>query len=459
MSVTRMFLVVGLVMCCHSHPVHAAQSKSTGEDIAKLKDSDKDVRLEAAKALMGMGPEAKDAAPALVDALDDDDGDVSGCARRALVSIGPDSVPALITGLRHNSERVRVESAYALVGLRKDAKPALPVLIGLLTDTNYVGNWRLGQAITSIGPDCFPPLQEALRSPDFDVRFRVAGVLCQCGEQALPAIPVFIEALKHGDVRVRLMGLGCIREMGECGIPAVPAVPALLEASSDKDATVRRMALATLLRSGADDGSMVATFSTALKDEDAKTREEAASSLGSLGVKAKGAVPRLLESLTDADMSVRVTASHALVRIQPGIKDVIPVLCDVITVDRVLACKPLAVQILGDLGQAAISAVPVLAAALQDSNPDVRRQAIGALIKMGPDAVGVIAALTDALKDSDYIVRLGAAEGLMRFGPKARASVPGLKRLLNDPESDVRREAAMALKSISGGTESRGEDK
>ena len=76
MSVTRTFLVVGLVMCCHSHPVHAAQSTFVGESIAKLKDNVKDVRLEAAKALMRMGPEAKDAAPDLVDALNDDDGDV-----------------------------------------------------------------------------------------------------------------------------------------------------------------------------------------------------------------------------------------------------------------------------------------------------------------------------------------------------------------------------------------------
>ena len=53
--------------------------------VACLADPQMVTRREAAWALMRLGPDAKDAVPALEKALDDQEADVKNAARRALV--------------------------------------------------------------------------------------------------------------------------------------------------------------------------------------------------------------------------------------------------------------------------------------------------------------------------------------------------------------------------------------
>jgi HEAT repeat protein len=68
-------------------PVLAADKADVAKFIKQLKSKDEIVRLKAAKSLGKLGADAKDAIPALTDALKDDDDDVRSVAKAALAKI------------------------------------------------------------------------------------------------------------------------------------------------------------------------------------------------------------------------------------------------------------------------------------------------------------------------------------------------------------------------------------
>jgi len=424
------------------------KTRSVSEQLSRLRDTDRGVRLAAVNALEAMAPGAKDAALALVEALNDADGDVSGEAGRALVRIGPESIPALVVGLRHESLQVRLRAAYALGELRENAKAALPVLVALLKDKDYVGNWRLESTIVSIGPDAIPLLTQALGASDCAVRVRVAGVLSRFHQKGTAAIPILIAALRHEQADIRRAALFYLKEMGPL---AREAVPAIIELLRDDDVTIRLEASYALLQIGWGDAAIVPGLAEALNDEDERVRRQAALCLANFTVrsaeKAEGAVSTLLNRLDDDDATVRVHVAVALLRIRPDSKKAISALTEA-TTNNQPAVRLSAVQAVRVLGPVAASAAPALARALKDECKEVRRSAVGALARVAPKASETTPALTAALADDDYIVRLGAVEGLRKLG-QAHAAIPELRRLLYDPEPSVRDGAMRALGSIS----------
>src|SRR5262249_56976238 len=104
---------------------------AVGDGTKALKGWNEDVRREAAAALGGIGAPAKAAIPALVAALNDQNGTVTLQVAGALGRIGPDVVPALIPML----EDPKLQSlAVMIVGdLGPAAKPAAAALAKLLS--------------------------------------------------------------------------------------------------------------------------------------------------------------------------------------------------------------------------------------------------------------------------------------------------------------------------------------
>jgi HEAT repeat protein len=98
--------------------------------------------------------------------------------------------------------------------------------------------------------------------------------------------------------------------------------------------------------------------------------------------------------------------------------------------------------------------VPVLVAALDDRDPEVRSAAAWALGTLGPPgrsgALGAAAepavpGLAGALRDEQEAVRTAAAGALGALGPLARSVAPVLFAALDDPRANVRAAAAQAL--------------
>lgn len=110
-----------------------------------------------------------------------------------------------------------------------------------------------------------------------------------------------------------------------------------------------------------------------------------------------------------------------------------------------VAIRKASFSALGQIGPNAAEAVPVLAAALEDSDRIVRQSAPSALGKIGPAAVPV---LMSALKNGDEIVRLRAADALGEIAPDAAEAVPALDAALKDSDEFVRWHAAIALGKI-----------
>src|SRR5207302_1023817 len=80
---------------------------------------------------------------------------------------------------------------------------------------------------------------------------------------------------------------------------------------------------------------------------------------------------------------------------------------------------------LGKFEWMAKDAVPFVAAAIKDPNPDVRAAAVEALRRIGDDAGEALHALQDVVKDdkADKLIRSLAVQALGRLGPDADVSL------------------------------------
>jgi HEAT repeat protein len=104
-----------------------------------------------------------------------------------------------------------------------------------------------------------------------------------------------------------------------------------------------------------------------------------------------------------------------------------------------------AVKSLGRLGPAAHAAVPALARAMTDRVPFVRRGVAATLGGMTPPTAVAIEALMKGLVDPDAAVIDNSAHALLALGPPV---VPALVRALKDPDVGLRQ---MAVLTLSGG--------
>ena len=194
----------------------------TREAVAGLADALKypnvSDRLEAAGGLGDIGPDAKAAAPALLDALADADHAVRLGAARALRNIDPEqalkAVPALRDEVRMGRDPIlRIEAAG--VWLQIDAPHATEAALALASDFGGDG------------------LQGAAAAQAWE----------RAGSKVAGAVPGLIDALKDGKASVRR---DAARALGMVGADAKEAVPALKALLKDEDKDVRQAAAKAL---------------------------------------------------------------------------------------------------------------------------------------------------------------------------------------------------------------------
>ena len=116
---------------------------------AKLGSRDAKERAYAALKLAEWGPEARDAIPALIGALDDPDGVVSGAAGSTLVAIGEEAVQPLIAAMKEKKGAGGLQAALALGRI---GKPAQGPLIEVLQAGDEDDSTMAVQALAHMGP-------------------------------------------------------------------------------------------------------------------------------------------------------------------------------------------------------------------------------------------------------------------------------------------------------------------
>jgi HEAT repeat protein len=264
---------------------------------AALADKHEGTRSRAAMSLGELGTAAAAAKPALVKALRDPDTDVRYDAVRALLRIGPDEsmVQEFLRILTDSDDPQWNRPTYDLVieCLVKIGAPVIPTVVPMLRlkpNLQYDDEhqtWSTAAAILEgIGKPAVPALLEASSDPAIDdaVRGAIVQALGSIGSAARAGVPFLLETAKTGQGYHRAWA---IEALGKIGPSAASAVPFLRE-------TLR-------------------TSLTANPDTDCYATIRV---LGEIGPAAKDAVPELREALKHRRDDVRRYAVEALAKIE-----------------------------------------------------------------------------------------------------------------------------------------------
>jgi HEAT repeat protein len=223
---------------------------------------------------------------------------------------------------------------------------------------------------------------------------------------------------------------------------------------------------------------ILAQLDKALKDEDADVRKAAAASYSTLGPQAKDSVPNLIVAINDKDPKVRDAAARVFYFIGPDGQEAIPALIEAMRHGKGENVRGSAAIGLAKIGAAAIPQVlealadddaetrrlaawslgendpkrkgliPILQAASNDEDPDVRSYVLGSMEIIDSENPEVFKALLKGLDDPAPVVRRSCAWHFGRMGPRAQPATKELIALLQDKDAGVRRETLYAFDKI-----------
>jgi HEAT repeat protein len=279
-------------------------------------------RVRAAKDLGRLGWLAREALPALVATLHDDDGKVRESAAHAVGLMGPEALPTLVEMLGHDDKYVRRHAVWALGKLGPLARSALGDLCGSLKDLDPRTASGAAQALGSMGADAadgVPALAEAMRGTNI--------VLCRLASKALsqiggPALATLIAHLQHADPFVRGESALAIGWMGAAARSAVPFLARVVR--GPESALLRTPAPSTATPTAIPPPVDSNTFTPPQVVEDADAgapadvncRVFAAQALGRIGPTASGALTDLRDAAAYGPTLVRSAAEQAIRQIQ-----------------------------------------------------------------------------------------------------------------------------------------------
>jgi HEAT repeat protein len=193
------------------------------------------------------------------------------------------------------------------------------------------------------------------------------------------------------------------------------------------------------------------------------------------------AIEMLLDTIKDKNPRVQSAAIRGLMDLKTPPKQLVPALAYVVlngeepavgealgglsvmgdaaaeVLDEALArpeARGRAAMLITYLGSKAKATVPALVSALEDENPDVRREVLFALAAIGPDAVQATPVLEKELADPNAANRAVAAYTLGKIGPAAKSALSGLQETLRSEDPLVRVASGFALVNIAPQNES-----
>jgi HEAT repeat protein len=283
-------------------------------------------RLWAIKSLSLFGPLAADAAPPLIDVLNDD---------RA-------------------PELDRLSSIEALGRIGPAQPDVLPAIIATLETTPVRSD-------------------DAGREAELERRVAAAEILELFKGHAAPAVPALIRATRSDAVLLRR---AAANTLGVIGPSAEPAVPALVDlVLFDEHDQVRDLAATALGKIGlAAEGSLVQL----LADEDMGVRRRAASALGQLSAAAPTTVSALQATAGDDSPAVRMASLAALWKLTQDPSRVLTAVIDEVSNDD-REVRMGAVRLLEVMGPAARPGIERLNVLAEEGSPAVRQAARRAL--------------------------------------------------------------------------------
>ncbi|MBI2947293.1 MAG: HEAT repeat domain-containing protein [Verrucomicrobia bacterium] len=456
--------------------------------VRAMEDRDQQVWFHSVMALARIGPDAEEATPALIAALDTAKSPRGRDAMRrqvwyrtayALGRIGPAAIPSLLKALDDEKTSVRSGAAKALGFMGPAAKETAPHLVGKLNDPESEVRQQGAEALSQIGPPAIPLLIPALSAPETPTRAGATLALGLIGPPAKGAAQPLADLFRRetdSDVRaVALEALSRIR------YDADKFVPLLLSALRADTFGVRHAAVNGLLLLPDTEKTVVPPLLEVLKSGDSFAKEQAAHVLGRIGSPAQAAIPLLIDAVSTVGEEPPVFPfSEALVQIGPAAvpaliqalesrniaevrkgdwrirclmairESAAPALLKALS-DKNATVRFAAIEILKGMKSAAKAITAPLQNLASDPVPEVRSSALLALSELDLRTDSYQPKLIEALKDESAQVRSAAALALANTGPEAKPALQPLIKALSDPDRSVQKGAARAIAAIGSG--------
>jgi HEAT repeat protein len=368
--------------------------------------------------LREIGPQAKAAAPALVEAIKSPRPDVR---REAVLALGAmddrsaSTVAQIATLL--GDEHAATAATFVLGQLGTIPEDAdAKIRENAKSDDKTLASVSLW-ALARVHPDdkelrreATEKIVENLKDKDPFVRVAAARALAALPPAPEITLPIFEKALKDADAATAQYALDALATLGPNGVPR------LIELLKHKDLRVQVVYVLGQIGPGA--APAVGALAKFIDDQDEQLATETVLALGKIGPNAKAAVPALIKSLEQENCP----NSHAIL------------------------------YTLGRIGPNAVAAEPLVVRAMKSKDGSLAVVGAWAFTKIGPRTAKPAAAvpvLIACLSDSLPETRKAAAEGLADMGPAGRDAAPTLKKALSDESKPVREAAAKALKAVS----------
>ncbi len=417
--------------------------------IKALQDQDKQVWFFALGALTELGPDAREALPALIEDLsrksrggrDRERNQRMVRTAYALSRLGPEAIPPLIATLGSDDSAARAGAARALGGMGPQAGAAIPALLANFNHGEVFVRQEAIDALALIGPAALGPVTEALGWNEPLQRTSAVLTLAQLGSAAKNAESALTEMLaKETDADVRMAALTALARVST---DPAKAVPLLVAAAKDDNAAVRHAAINALCGSRPLRRPAVAPLAALLKDDNAAVRQRAAQALGRLGPDAVEALPALLAATRAAEGDPAF--ADPLAQIGPA---ALPALLTALKE----ANATNSAWILRTLRGFGAPAVPVLVEALQQPDATIRVSAAGALGAMGRDAASAASPLFALAETGEAVVQAAALRALTALSAERGRLKPMLLSALKSPVPELRKAGAAGLAALGEAT-------
>lgn len=347
-----------------------------------LRDHRPEVRREAALALGAIGSAASSAEPQLAAALDDElTRDAATFALGQIGSVQPSTEKKIASNAQSEHKVLSTVSMWALVRFhpedRQLAKNAAEKLIHRLKDDNAFVRLAAARALSSLQLDSqitMPIFEQVLADSDEATVHHALDALAALGKAAVPRL---IAALEHERLQGQVAYI-----LGQIGPDAAAATDALAGLAADSNARVANESVLALAKIGPSAKGAALRLLTALKEPECSNSHAIVYALGKIGASDEATRSAITARLDGDDRALAVLSAWALTELEPPATA---------TSGRLL---------------------PVLVRGLEDPLPQTRQVAAEALAKLGPLANEAVSALEAASKDDDEAVRQASLHAL-----------------------------------------------
>ncbi len=230
--------------------------QSLGILLRALEDENRDVRLAAIEAIDDLDPEPSLVMPALIKAFESQDGLIATNVADTLVDMGKAAVGPVAAELKN--PKLRRAAVVVLGRIGPDAKDAVPALVEALRgETDKDARREIFMSLSNIGPapaSVIPELLKDLKSDDIQLKAGATYALGAMGKAAEEALPEIRKNLAARDEKLRLLSVWALVRIAPENPQLVEAVkPILIAGLSHEEPLVRYEAAKTIALLG---GSM-----------------------------------------------------------------------------------------------------------------------------------------------------------------------------------------------------------